>query len=106
MTSKSQLKRTANQDPMALYQENQRLLAALKELDAMYAHCWDLVDGGLTIMPPSIPRFEAAHFAARVAIRRAEGATECICDWADDRNPSAKEEETRICDDCGLKIIV
>jgi hypothetical protein len=48
--------------------ENETLRAALSELSAMYAHAWDLVDGGLIMMGPSIPRFEAAHAAARKAL--------------------------------------
>lgn len=82
------------------------LLAALKELRALYTHFWDRVDGGLLVLPPSMERFEKAFFAAAVAIAKAEGKTECICDGFDDRFPSAQEEATRICDDCGLKIIV
>lgn len=45
-----------------------QLRAALKDLTDMYTHAWDLVDGGLIMLPPSIPRFEAAHNAAMLAL--------------------------------------
>lgn len=50
---------------------NRELLAALRELSAMYTHAWDLVDGGLTMLSGSVDRFEAAHENARAAISRA-----------------------------------
>lgn len=49
-----------------------RLLAALKELSAMYASTWDRVDGALVMMPPGIARFEKAHQMAQDAIAKAE----------------------------------
>ena len=45
-----------------------QLKTALKGLSAMYTRAWDRVDGGLVMLPPSIPEFEAAHAAARVAL--------------------------------------
>jgi hypothetical protein len=36
------------------------LMAALKEMEAMYTHAWDRVDGGLTMMKSSVERFDAA----------------------------------------------
>lgn len=47
------------------------MLAALQEISAMYQRTWDLVDGGLTMGPDSIPRFEDAHKAVRIAISKA-----------------------------------
>ena len=44
------------------------LAGALKDLSAMYAHAWDLVDGGLMMMGTSIPKFEKAHKAAYKAL--------------------------------------
>lgn len=41
---------------------------ALADLSNMYSHAWDLVDGGLMMMPDSIPKFEDAHAAARKAL--------------------------------------
>lgn len=34
---------------------------ALKDITKMYSHAWDLVNGGLMMMPDSIPQFEKAH---------------------------------------------
>jgi hypothetical protein len=47
------------------------MLAALQEISAMYQRAWDLVNGGLMMPPESIPRFEDAHKAVRVAISKA-----------------------------------
>ncbi len=52
---------------------NAELLKALRDLSDMYGHAWDLANGGLMMMEPSIPRFESAHTAAQKAIARAEG---------------------------------
>jgi len=48
------------------------LLEALKELSAMYTHAWDSDGGALIMLPPSVPRFEAAHAKAVDAISKAE----------------------------------
>lgn len=45
-----------------------RLRSALEGLSNMYSYAWDLADGGLMMMPDSIPKFEAAHAAARTAL--------------------------------------
>ncbi len=45
------------------------LAAALKGLSDMYSFSWDLVDGGLMMMPErGVPKFEAAHKAALLAL--------------------------------------
>ena len=49
------------------------LYEALKDLSDMYAHTWDQVDGALVMLPPSIPRFEAAHKKAQEALAKARG---------------------------------
>ena len=55
--------------------------SALKGLYDMYSHAWDLSDGsGLIMLADSIPRFEAAHHAAHLAL----GYPELICDEDDD----------------------
>lgn len=41
---------------------------ALSELSAVYTSCFDLVDGGLIILPASVERFEKANAAARKAL--------------------------------------
>lgn len=41
---------------------------ALTELSEMYTHAWDLTDGGLIMMGPSVARFETAHANARRAL--------------------------------------
>ncbi len=51
-----------------LEQENATLRAALSELSNVYTHCWDLVDGGLILMPSSMERFENANAGARKAL--------------------------------------
>jgi hypothetical protein len=51
-----------------LERENETLRAALSELSDVYTHCWDLVDGGLLLMPSSMERFEKANAAARKAL--------------------------------------
>jgi len=48
------------------------VLAALKDLCAMYAHAWDRVDGALVMMADSVERFERCHERAREAIEKAE----------------------------------
>jgi protoporphyrinogen oxidase len=53
----------------------EHLLSALKGLSKMYGDTWDLVDGGLTMMPASIPKFEKAHEQAQKAIKQYEAAT-------------------------------
>lgn len=45
---------------------------ALKELSAMYIHAWDLVDGGLMMMEPSIAKFESVHGKADDALAKLE----------------------------------
>lgn len=51
-----------------LSQHNAELRSALSELSAVYSSCFDLVDGGLIIMQPSVERFEKANAAARKAL--------------------------------------
>lgn len=46
------------QDP--LVERVKELVAALKEMEAMYTHAWDRVDGGLTMMQSSVDRFDSA----------------------------------------------
>lgn len=53
-----------------LREQRDELLAALKELSAMYTHTWDSVNGDLLMLVDSIPRFEAAHEKARAALAR------------------------------------
>jgi hypothetical protein len=49
------------------------LLEALKKIDALYTHWFDLADGsGVTLMQSSVAKMEAAHRAAEAAIARAE----------------------------------
>lgn len=48
--------------------EIDKLRAALSELSAVYTSCWDLVDGGLLLMPSSMDRFEKANAGARKAL--------------------------------------
>lgn len=47
------------------------MLAALQEISNMYQRAWDCVNGDLLMMSTSIPRFEAAHKAVRIAISKA-----------------------------------
>ena len=44
--------------------EKAQLVEALSGLSKMYASAWDLVDGGLVMLPDSIPKFEKAHSIA------------------------------------------
>lgn len=60
------------------------LLAALTELSNMYAWTWDRVDGALSMFGDGIPRFEKAHHAAEIAIRKATGAPLPISDDEDE----------------------
>jgi len=48
-----------------------RLLhAALDRLERIYTHAFDRVDGGLSLLGPSIPKYEEAHRQARIALGR------------------------------------
>ena len=49
------------------------LLAALRELSAMYASTWDRAVCAIPMIGSGIDRFEAAHAAALAAIAKAEG---------------------------------
>jgi hypothetical protein len=55
-------------EDLAAQDEILRLRTALAGLEAMYVYTWDRVDGALVMMPDAIPKFEAAHKAARVAL--------------------------------------
>lgn len=58
----------------SLEASNKELLVALEALSKMYSHAWNLVDGGLMMMPDqSVPMFDAAHTLAGDALRRAKG---------------------------------
>jgi hypothetical protein len=43
-----------------LVERVKELMAALKEMEAMYTHAWDRVDGGLTMRKSSVERFDSA----------------------------------------------
>lgn len=45
-----------------------RLRAAAERVDALYPNVWDLVDGGLFIMPENVKRFDDAFDALRTAL--------------------------------------
>lgn len=50
---------------------NAQLVAALKELCAMYGSTWDSVDGSLVMMGTGVERFEKAHDAGLAALAAA-----------------------------------
>jgi hypothetical protein len=45
-----------------------KLRAALKGLSDIYTSAFDLVDGGLILLPDSVPRYEAANKMAMEAL--------------------------------------
>lgn len=53
------------------------LLAALRELDKLYAYAWDLVEpsGAVVFNPETVKKFERLHAAAQRALAKAEGRT-------------------------------
>jgi hypothetical protein len=53
------------------------LYEALKALDALYAHAWDLVEpsGAVVFNPGTVATFEKLHEAASAALDRARGET-------------------------------
>lgn len=77
-------RRKFNDDTDTIAELRARLEAcekALKGLYDMYSHAWDLADGsGLIMLADSIPRFEAAHNAAHLAL----GYPELIGDEEDE----------------------
>lgn len=59
---------------LVLIASYERLVEALKQLDAMYARAWDTTDGSLIFSPESVEQFEKAHEAATAALAAAEAA--------------------------------
>lgn len=57
----------------ALLSDYDRLRAAAKQVDALYPNVWDLVDGGLFIMPENVKRFDDAFDALRAALAQHQG---------------------------------
>lgn len=58
---------------LALQKQRDQLREALKEMEAMYTHAWDRVEGGLLMMPDSVARFDSACERARAALAAAGG---------------------------------
>lgn len=52
----------------ALLADYDCLRKAAAQVDALYPNVWDLVEGGLFIMPESVKRFDAAFDALRSAL--------------------------------------
>lgn len=57
-----------------LESQNADLLAALKEMDRLYTHWWDLADenGAITLMPSSVEQLEDIHARVSRLIRKIE----------------------------------
>lgn len=55
-----------------LQAENAKLLAALKDMCAMYTYVWDVVDGGLFCAQDNVQRFDTAHEKAHALVQKIE----------------------------------